>query len=1745
MDSLEGESAPLVSSTRRVRSKLLSTLLTGQTEEESGTEMTSFSPERNPGEYTQLLDEKKPDNRFFKAVALALVDQLSDSPAYRASFTALFEDNADVLPHFSNLNPEQRERENDADVQLRITRAKHELRKALSKTLREMCATYAKDLNERFSPDNAARTALASPVYSDFYKRKVDEHFQRPENAAISRGTIGKDEDSELLYFKDTPLSAEELLSNAQHFLTLAENNPLRAELGNIIFQVFQGNTLARTTAFNRLVKQHNEAEEKHEDTDTFKTEMKKYCRTNEAIESFFFDHNRLSPIYFSKAFNTFFEAHSYPRGDRNDLIVYLMGQTEEKRALRKKLGEEILTIFSTNPQFSTEKFKTLYDSPVRDLEQVKRYCESEEAIRWYVTCEDYRKVLHFKMASLLGHSSKSTFLTQLSAPEIVSAREDYNANAQITGDIIAALRLCQNGQPVERPEAYETICKAHNSPLTASLKNQGTDTDAEIEEFAKTAEAFRWYIRTYLAHPEVRIPASCLQLILESVPCTIRTWGPSPENPRELILRSEADSSEEAHEGNPRPLLIDILANDSSPPTFVVLNRFNFSPLGSYERFCETYGVRAAQTVNWIRKSLGEEKHEKYLETLATHAGCPEIDGVIICETLARRGIPFSLLVTQPKKDSYTFVTAEGCISNLSDVEQYTDASTAIIEQAKSRDKKKGGHDFAAVLRSRNTTVFEDGEDFTVIVKSEEIDPAIQERMKAQQKEEVTLSLTVDTRTPDGKKGTKIIPSDTFLLREIQVPGGNAQPQSEIHFQRVHKGNVSLDKKEFSQPFVQTPIREKTKEEIERGKFDLAWETNGGAIKNSVTKEGFRRKTGEPIIIELDEEPVAYSDLPEEKTAAHFDRPPPPSFSPTPPQEKPVKLKDAIKAGFTHNPLPDAEKQPAQILTPKDTEKLAALKKAVPSYVELGKSTAADSFFDTVAQFLNALENTEKYDAKVVRLFIELRTEQFNFGPVALMICEAFNISIHVVEIDQDNQTTQTRYAKGENPVPISRNQINWDDPRTLHVASITRHQAILPENNSDDDEPEQELRLEQRFAPLTKKPVKDNSFFKAVADSLNNGIYGISSVSTGREIYTEENLRGICAGHLTELPAKNWVKAQLNTDPDNTDYIETPTKKDNKGKGEENDEQPVSSGERLKTPYTIYCSEVGTPASEKAKTFTPKVDLEARLLCQALNNGTRIQILEVQEEDIKDDKGEFSVHKMVKKRWLYTQEGRREIDENDVNWDNGKTVTLVHDRDTGHIESINSYLPRTDTFKVINGTVHLVLGLNLLVAMVGQGGAAFVQMIKFGWSAPAAIIVGYGAIVGKWALLLFYSANKFGGLPSTFNKLAHGLYNSPEHLANFGYAIKTGNWSWKEDALPVVGTLTIAAIPAIFFGALNGPTLDGFANTVQNNRGLFTNYPWLFPLADAAKTELAYRLFFISSGLANLVSTSPILENIKYQFDKILKDGKNIWPRGDYERTRYMFGIIGGIFATGAIGLGFSNFWGLSINTLFPGTAFGYVLALGIMPYMIGLGFGAAMPLGRKFFEYLFDVLWGDIEYQHGDFRKDNPDYQGFRSWFAEQSKAHKAMFVAAYLLAFFTVIPGGLPNVFQAELDHQTKFFAIFALIASVITELEGTNMVFSAILNTIKRSLEYLGVKASDFLEWLKESREDLPFSNELKIRMVNFLEKHFPCCKPRLSNWAYTQRYGLFEEVGADQQAAAGAEDRVFLLQNTPPNSPRL
>jgi hypothetical protein len=380
---------------------------------------------------------------------------------------------------------------------------------------------------------------------------------------------------------------------------------------------------------------------------------------------------------------------------------------------------------------------------------------------------------------------------------------------------------------------------------------------------------------------------------------------------------------------------------------------------------------------------------------------------------------------------------------------------------------------------------------------------------------------------------------------------------------------------------------------------------------------------------------------------------------------------------------------------------------------------------------------------------------------------------------------------------------------------------------------------------------------------------------------------------------------------------------------------------------------------------------------------------------------------------------------------------------------------------------------------------------------------------------------------------------------------AFKTGNWSWGENVFPKMGGVALALLPAFFFGGLNKLILtgnSGFPSTVLQNQQMFQG--WASGMIDLANilnnnAAAAYRLAFFSSFFGNLISARPIVEQIKRVIDKCIRDAKNVKDKGAYENARFWLGILAGTGISVIVTMGFINFWQLSTGALYadiigadiPGAILGYTLSAGIMAFITGLGFCAAMPLGRKFSEYLFDIVAGDIEYQDGDLRKDNPDYQGFRSWWSEQSGAHQGLFIAAYFIAVGIVVAGAFPNVFQANLAGNAKFYAACAFFASMITELEGTEAIFEKILHKIKEFFEWIGLKAVDLYEWLRDNSHDLPFAVELKIRLVNALEKHFDCCKPALSNAAFTQRYGLFklEPVETATAATASEMEKVFVI----------
>ncbi len=1728
-------------STARTSLSSLSSSFFRKTEDSVEFETLSVNGKRS--DYTLLADDKKdapvnPDNRFFDAVAFALLDMAEAQPNLRGTLGAFFsiEFNAPPSP-------------NNADDALRIARKKNKKVKQLSLALRAKSKAYVDSLDDYTDSLEEKIPEALKVAFRDGTLRKTFQKYQllaleRPENTHVSFGQTNANEDSDVVFLKEGPVSSAEKNQIVQYFLTLPPEDAVRRKLADIIYNTFWDYVLEAPYGFRKILGKSNPPDE---------NALRDYCNSDEAIKSYLFDDiNHKAAIYYSRAFNMHYAPETgrkIPKDiSRKEFLELLMERNPEMATFREQLGQEIYTIFVRHPEFQTPRFKNfIYDRPVRNEEEqeeldrhLKDYCESEEAISWYVFNTDYQKDLHYLTASKLLFASKESFLSYFTYSKVVDAVKKISEGVQsdkanpdvallfnakklresLYEHIAEALESCKEiDAGFKRPESYESLTKEYVAQHTEYDKE---GVQEEIRRYSQSPQAFLWYVNTYLRHPKAGFHEEMYKLFQLISRCTINIWEKSADGTRKLTLNEQQKSQRSEGE-------IDLLIiPGSNPVCYTVLSRLNFIPYGDYQTFCNTQGKRAAETVHWVRKTVESQSTDteaflNYKKTIGTtRAGCPEIEGVMICEMLRKVGVPLSMAVTEYDKKSHprshTFVSQDGCIANLSDIDHYTDKSTLLLERRP--NKEIPGDDFLVVLSPKmngELEAFFDG-DWSVNV---EVHPSILAQLP------LTVAETVETKNKAGKTGTKQI--QPVGLESVQfkkeVKDGDEKVlvtvdgARHIDQERIHEIELSAD------PFIEKPVRTKTDEEIAREKFELADGKLGGThrkdtivLNEVLRRDGDLRHREAPENLKAVETPVEYSNMQPEKV---FERPAPPKHKPLRPN-KPVLLEKTVQSGFTHGPLQSKETE--LLLTAINAAKFSAVAATLPSWMTLGNS-ADDDFFDSIAQELNRLENTNTYDAAVIRRTIKCHEKDFNWENIAIALCEEFGVSIHVSLLDEKNKVTHLLFTKdnnsSENPKTFESEDVNWKVEKTLFLAAHTQ-------NNNNPDE---QVKMTTRFVPLTKKILKDNGLFKAVAEGLNNVIFGNTKVSKDT-FYTDQYLRDACDDHLTHLPERNWVKAELNNDPAYVDYYHADGQSIS-DKGKEDAGAPEAKKRKVTTPYDIYRREVGSTEANK-KTLPAKMDLEARLLCESLSAAGKkiqIQLFEVEEDDVADEHGVFHLKKVIRKHYLYDKNGRTEItDPKNVNWGSDKVVTLIYDKDNDTTTSCGSHLPRTWSFEVVNSFVHIFYGANLSLAMGMQALAAGAQAIMWGLSAEWVVSIMIGSGAGKWLLLWFYAFYKFGGFPSTLNNIALDIYNMEDHLKAMFEAFHTGNWSWASDVFPKIGGTALALFPALFFGGLNKLIVTGpqsFPATVLNNTQMFQGWAsGMITLSQFinSNAEATYRLAFFSSFLGNMISARPIVEQIKRILDKCIRDAKNVRDKGVYENARFWLGILTGTGISVFVTMGFINFWQLSTGTLYagiinadiPGAIIGYTLSAGIMAFIIGLGFCAAMPLGRKFSEYLFDVVAGDLQFQDGDFRKDNPEYQGFRAWWKEQTAAHQGMFIAAYAIAVGIVVAGAFPNVFQANLAGDSKFYAACAFLASMITELEGTETVFEKILHQIEAFCKWVGIKVVDVYEWLKTKSEELPFAVELKIRLLNTMEKHFPeCCKPTFPNRLCPQRYGLF------------------------------
>jgi len=526
------------------------------------------------------------------------------------------------------------------------------------------------------------------------------------------------------------------------------------------------------------------------------------------------------------------------------------------------------------------------------------------------------------------------------------------------------------------------------------------------------------------------------------------------------------------------------------------------------------------------------------------------------------------------------------------------------------------------------------------------------------------------------------------------------------------------------------------------------------------------------------------------------------------------------------------------------------------------------------------------------------------------------------------------------------------------------------------------------------------------------------------------------------------------------------------------------------------------------------------------ALSEELGVDIHIMVTRDVTDNNGK--THKIIVKHLLCNKDGCREVEIEDINWKSEKVVTLVTDEKMEKFDPVDSHLPRTIEFKIINGVVHIFMGGVLLYALIPQGMAGFVvarAMPNAAWlSNPfSATLTMIGSIAGKFGLFMSWNAKQWFGFPSAYNNIAHFFYNISPHLENFVNSVDNSTWTWENDLLPFFAKVGAGSVAASFFGFLAIPTNTSFAADIINNPTVFG--PGFQAFAQFSQSQGPLITFIIASAIGNFFSGPGMFNAATGAAGSLYTDYQKARDNPDpHALKRFWAGAgIGAILAVAGC-IGFINFGPLAVNTIYKplfeigplGIAVGSLYTAGIVTALFSIAFANGMPLGRKITERIMDICkQEDIPYgpdiigyvgDNGEVFNTNDiadanrkmigtvgadgvvhdlsgkmigraavlpgsnayglenNYKGFFAWWDGTTTAQKTRFWIAVGTALVMVLVGGTPNVFQALYENEGAVLAVFALAASALAEYQGTEELVETLLS-----------KAAEFAAWCNAQR----------------------------------------------------------------------
>jgi hypothetical protein len=363
---------------------------------------------------------------------------------------------------------------------------------------------------------------------------------------------------------------------------------------------------------------------------------------------------------------------------------------------------------------------------------------------------------------------------------------------------------------------------------------------------------------------------------------------------------------------------------------------------------------------------------------------------------------------------------------------------------------------------------------------------------------------------------------------------------------------------------------------------------------------------------------------------------------------------------------------------------------------------------------------------------------------------------------------------------------------------------------------------------------------------------------------------------------------------------------------------------------------------------------------------------------------------------------------------------------------------------YKIIKAGVYVFFGGQTFLAMVPQGGAAWVQALAEGYSAQMSAVIGIGSILGKFALLIYFSTKRFGvGAPSTYEKIALNVYNLPRNLKDVRDAVRDGTWQWNT-IYTKLGTGGVAFLPAYFFYSLTFVALSAFTSTIYKNN---FDLPTLYTIAQDPSFVYACG---VSSFNGNMVSAAGMLNGFKYHLGKFISQSRSMLQR---ENSAYQNAdIFVGLVTTAIVCAGLWNFFGLALDMYLPritngtitnatallnSTLFNSTLAPPIAYDSANL----PVPLAWVLALGALAFAWAALGFTSGMSFLDVLN-RNLNIFSREYTPAQRIINLLAFSIALSIVLPGTLPNLFQAAYEKEILFLLIASIVASGIIELDGT-------------------------------------------------------------------------------------------------------